>query len=237
MNITRNQNSEELSKYALIALSRALQSAGSDGVLLLISGGSVLSLVENLRVPETVPNLTVAMIDERFDTDPKVNNFLMLTQTAFYRDAVCAGVLFLESVPKEGESLSDFSERIASQWGKRFASFPNEKVVALLGVGPDGHTAGVFPFPENREWFEVFFVHTSNIFVGYDAQQKNIHPKRATATLAFLKDRVDETLVFMSGQSKRGALQDILSDDGELSETPARIIREMKNVSVFTDIF
>ena len=42
--------------------------------------------------------------------------------------------------------------------------------------------------------------------------------------------------MWMAGKEKIKAFNDIMSEDGSLAETPARIIKEMKNATIFTNI-
>lgn len=237
MDITRNNDTAGLAQATVSALSAILETGNTDGVLLLLSGGSALSLVEHMELPEgVIENLTIGMIDERYDIDPTINNYLLLQQTKFSQDAEKAGVSFISSVPTQAESLDAFAERMALSWKYWMHAHPAGKIAALLGVGPDGHTAGVLPFPEDPLLFGRLFTEPSCMAVGYNARGKHQYPKRATATLAFLKDHVDEAIVFMSGVSKAPALRDILSVEGDLCRTPARIFNSMTHVRLFTDI-
>jgi len=43
-------------------------------------------------------------------------------------------------------------------------------------------------------------------------------------------------VVFMVGEEKRNALERVLAEEGMLAETPARIVREMRDATIFTDI-
>lgn len=204
-------------------------------ILFLISGGSALKVLDKIDSAILHQDITVSMIDERFSTDPKVNNFLQLKQTAFFKKLLEKGGLFFDSTPALGESIASLTQRFDSflhQWKKLHA---DGIVVALLGMGEDGHTAGIMPFLENQKLFGHLFLEDEWV-VGYDAKDKNQYSLRVTTTMTFLKNQVDRAVVFIQGEAKKSALEKVIAKDGSLAETPARIWREMKNVVVVTDV-
>lgn len=116
------------------------------------------------------------------------------------------------------------------------AAHPDALVIATMGIGADGHTAGVMPFPEDETYFHKTFLDAERWVVGYDAGTKSPYPDRVTTSLAFLRDIVSSAVVYAVGTDKRSALERILASTGSLAETPARILSEMSRVDVFTDI-
>ncbi len=236
MNITRNTDIKKMQEAAAEALGEALFSARGTPVLLLLSGGSALEILSGIPAAHLGKNLTVGMLDERHDTDVDVNNFLQLEQTEFYRIAKDAGSRLIDSVPKEKESLETFSARIEKEWKRWRKENEDGTIIITEGIGRDGHTAGVMPFPENPGLFEQLFLDDGQWVRGYDAGAKNQYPRRATATLSFLKNEVDLAVVPVAGEEKRPAFRKVISDAGTLAETPARILREMKEVKIFTTL-
>lgn len=235
MNITRNTDIKKTQEAAAFALGEALFSAHGTAVLLLLSGGSALEILSGIPAAHLGKNLTVGMLDERYDTDPGANNFLQLEQSGFYRLAKSVGARFIDSVPKEKESLEAFSARIEKEWKRWRKENENGTIIITEGVGADGHTAGIMPLPENPELFAKLFLDDGQWVRGYDAGAKNQYPRRATATLSFLKNEVDLAIVPIAGEEKMSAFRKIISDEGTLAETPARILREMKEVKIFTN--
>jgi 6-phosphogluconolactonase/glucosamine-6-phosphate isomerase/deaminase len=102
-------------------------------------------------------------------------------------------------------------------------------------MGPDGHTSGIMPYPENPDYFYKTFDNTDQWIVAYDANAKNQYPQRVTTTFPFLR-MIDYSIFFVTGENKKNAFQRVLSNSAPLHETPATIIQSMKNVFVFTDI-
>lgn len=203
-------------------------------VLLLLSGGSALDVVNAFPEKMFSESITVGMLDERFETDISANNFLQLKATKGYSFAVAKGSHIIDSLPRENELLGEFAERIENAWKLWRVNNPSGKVFVLQGIGPDGHTAGIMPYSQDDILFEHLFINTRNWIIGYNAENRNKYPLRATATFSFLKQEVDESAVYIVGEEKVTALRSIFQEQGTLSKTPARILREMKAVTIFT---
>lgn len=224
----------DLDKNMGRAISELLMEKIGQPVLLLVSGGSALAVLEYADFVGG-ENLTISLLDDRFYKDHGINNFFQLTQTGFYRKAKAQGAKFISTLPKGKESLAMAAER----WEKALRSWASvglsgRTIIAIMGVGPDGHTAGIMPFPEDPHKFACLF-QNNNWVVGYDAGGKNQYPLRLTASISFLRTMVDYAFVYISGEKKRKILPVILTS-GDLPRCPARIIHQLKNVQIYTDI-
>jgi 6-phosphogluconolactonase/glucosamine-6-phosphate isomerase/deaminase len=111
---------------------------------------------------------------------------------------------------------------------------PNGIIRATVGIGPDGHTSGVLPHPEDPKKFEELFLGTK-LIVGYDVGTKNLHRFRMTSTFTLMK-KFDKVLTYMKGENKKEALTKVMAEEGDLATTPGRIIRELNNVTLITDV-
>jgi len=211
-----------LAKKAAEALDRHISSHWSeygDGFCLLMSGGSALTILDNgLDSSLFGKNTKVGILDERISDDPKASNFLQFKQTKFYGKLAKSGVFFIDI--KDGK-FSTLASKIP--------------IIATVGIGPDGHTSGMMPFPENPEYFEKTFNRTDQLVIEYDATGKSKFARRLTTTLPFMR-KIDYAVGIMTGEEKKQALERITAKEGTLSETPARIFREMKKVDIFTNI-
>lgn len=200
-------------------------------VSLFVSGGSALSVLEKLPSDMLQENLSVMMIDERYDRDSKVNNFSQLNKTNFFKQAVRQGVKFVDTSVLSGEDFGQYSLRFAQEVDR----LAKNKTVVLLGLGEDGHTAGIMPFAEESDKFAELFEGV-DLVVGYDASGKNPHPLRVTVTNTFLRNQVDAGVVFISGQKKKEALISVLKSSEDMAVIPGRIFHYIPQLSIFTDI-
>lgn len=223
MEIWRLRSKEEARQKAVDTLNKLFSI--KEPILFLASGGSALELLEHLNIPE---NMTVSVLDERYSTDLLINNFSQLSTKI-------QAVHVIDTRAQEGETLEQFAERFEQGLRSWKDENPNGKIVITQGMGPDGHTSGIMPYPENPELFETLFGDPKRWIVGYDATGKNEFPLRATTTLSFLRTQVDSSIAYITGENKKAALERVLAKDGSLAETPARIMREMKQVIMYTD--
>ncbi len=227
---------EKTVTQAANALARELLIVRKRPVLFLTSGGSAFALLDRLPVTLFGRTLTVGVLDERYSRRPTVNNFLQLKRTRFYKRAKSRGVEWIDTVPRRGETFTHFSKRFGGALHMWKRQNPKGRVIVTLGMGADGHTAGIMPYPDAPQRFRQLFASPLQWVVGYDAKKKNPHSLRATVTLLFLWREVDSTIALVCGEEKRSALSRMIATRGSLAKTPMRIIHQMKNVQVFTDI-
>lgn len=216
-------------------LSEKLTKAKKAGqkILLLLSGGSALRTLEYVNADALGDNLTIGMLDERYESANRNNNFIELTKTNFFRSARKAKTIFFDSSVKEYQSqkqLANKIEKFIRDWLKKNK---NGIIMATLGMGVDGHIAGIMPFPENEKLFKRLFIGT-NWIASYDAGDKNPYRFRITASITFLK-QLDETFAFICGQEKADAFKKI-SAKTQINIFPAKTLSLIKNITVYTDI-
>lgn len=231
-------NPTEAQLQASDALQTMLREKKRSGVpvLLLLSGGSAFSLLEAIPENALGAHITIGMLDERFSVGEDINNFAQFTKTAFYANAKTSGAAFIDTRGKVGETQDDLASRFEHALRNWVEAYTDGVVVATMGIGVDGHTAGIMPFPENPDLFQQLFEDEKRWVTAYDAGNKNPYPLRITVTLPFLREQVADAIMFVVGEEKKNTVRRVLAEKGTLAETPARIIREMKGVRIFTDI-
>lgn len=221
-----------LERSAQTALQAALLTDGQP-VLFLSSGGSCLNLLSGeWRLPG---DLTLGVLDERLTRDPSINNYRLLQQTDMYRQAMQVGANAIDTVPRSSDTVEQLADQLEAQLRTWRAAHPNGKIVATLGIGEDGHTAGMLPYPEDPLAFDRRFVTTSRWVTGYDAGGRSPYPLRATVTVPFLTQVIDEAIVYAAGRAKQRAIEATFSKTGNTAATPARIIMSIRQTAVFTD--
>jgi len=236
MKIFQDKDNEKVIQEAAKELNRLLGKAKGQPILLLLSGGSSLELISGIEIKNLGEHVTIGMLDERFSEDAGVNNFSQFASADFYWQAKDVGCRYIDTRIRHGETLNLLAERFDAELKNWNSAHPHGMMIATIGIGPDGHVAGIMPYPENPEKFIDLFDNLERWGVGYDAtKEKNDYPLRVTVTLPFLR-MVDYGVTYMAGENKRNALKQVLRKEGTLWETPGRILREMKDVMVFTDI-
>ncbi len=146
--------------------------------------------------------------DERFVPDGHEDRNDRQAREAFL-DRLQVPAENVRSMPAHGCSSS--MAEAADGYG---ASLPDEPFdLVLLGVGPDGHVASLFPgfaqvHETERRCVEVF-------------GSPKPPPERTSLTFPAL-NRTRATWFLVSGDGKADAVARALADDGSLDETPAR---------------
>lgn len=227
-------DAENPQERAGIELENILEHAQHTPVLLLTAGGSARTILEHVSPAVLGPYLTVGVLDERFSTDPAVNNFTQLKQTRFFQSAQDAGCVFITTEVEKGEDIEDLAERFEASVRAWRSENPDGAVIATIGVGEDGHVAGMMPYPKDEHTFISLF-NGPRWVVGYDAQDKNEYPLRVTITNTFISSQVQSALVFAVGGEKTDILAQALRAPGPAHELPAYVLHDLKNVTVVTD--
>ncbi len=235
MHIMTKKHRKDVIKKAAQLLTTALDAEGREPLLFLASGGSAQEVLEQIDHRILGEHITLGVVDERYGVDKNDQNFYQLTQTAFAQAVRTAGGTLCDAGVAEARDVFHAGELLARCIYDFRLRYPDATIITLLGVGVDGHTAGIMPFNDDAEVFRSLFVDTEAYAVGYDAKDKNAFPLRATVTCAFLAQDVDYAVVYAVGADKKDALHRVVQEDGLLHETPARIFHAMKDVVLCTD--
>jgi 6-phosphogluconolactonase/glucosamine-6-phosphate isomerase/deaminase len=133
------------------------------------------------------------------------------------------------------EINEETSEEVRIQWEvslRVWKSVHQDGVVlATMGVGLDGHTAGIFPrVPEVDMSGE-------SLIVAYTLPEgTHQYAERITTTFTFLMEWVDEAIVYVVGEEKREVFMRLEKGTETREEMPACVFHEMRSVKLFTDI-
>lgn len=234
MNLIAESTKNNAYQRAVTELNESLQRHNSHSVLLLCSGGSALSLVDAIDPKSLTDQITVTVLDERYSTDPKENNFDLLTQSSFYDHIQEAGCPVIDTRVRESESLDGLADRFNQALKQWVADNPDGIVVATFGIGADGHISGIMPFPESESLFDSQFIHTGRYAVGYDAVHKNPYRYRVTTTVSFLVEHITEAVVYVSDAERQSVVQQILDANKRLHQLPGVMLHDLARVSLVT---
>lgn len=230
-------NSSTLAPRAGEAITEVLAQYPETPVLLLFSGGSALSIIEHIDSEHVNDRVTLSVLDERFQASESESNFAQLEATDFYAKAVANGAYVIDPRGVEGENLAETAAWFEASLRGWRQQHPGGIVVITQGIGEDGHTAGILPFPENPDYFKTTFEDDARWAIGYELLvEKDAHTERITVTLPFLREQVTSSVVYATGGTKHDTLRALLEQpDASLAKMPARVINQMNDVLLCTD--
>lgn len=182
-----------------------------DTVLFLSGGSTPKPLYEILAKEKKLKPGAVALVDERFGKPFHSNsNEKMIQETGLPSYFSKNGTPYYPILQKGNDrktTASKYSAVVASL----FTDFPSR--VAVLGIGSDGHTAGIPPRNEKLKIKREKFVTEFSDFPGEFRQ-------RITLTFSALS-KMDLLIVLVFGENKEEALRKMFLP-GSLEEIPAR---------------
>ena len=185
-----------------------------------LSGGSVAEafLPPLVQLGEQASGLEIFWCDERLvPLDDEQSNYRRAKELWFDDAKVPPRQIFplvSEHEPQQAALEYERLLRIA-------AGFPLD--LALLGVGPDGHIASLFPNApalSSRSWVEVV----------HDAPKPP--PERLTLTMEVF-ERTPDVIVAAFGENKADAIAESLREDSHLPL--AQLLRRAPHVDLFLD--
>ncbi len=225
-------------KEASTALSSFLTEHKNKDILLLLSGGSAFSLLEGVDTSFLSERVTLSVLDERYTKEAKESNFSHLTTLPFFKKAVTQNVSFIDPRPRPEETLEVCGKRFDDTLKQWNTTHQDGIVLATLGIGADGHTAGIFPFPKNKEIFEALFLNPTLYAVGYTIPNTSNNPQREriTATGSYLMRHIHQAIIFATGEEKALILEKLKHNTGSSWEIPALLLHTLPDAHLYTDI-
>jgi len=236
MHLSTYQSELDAIQHASEQLKRIFESFQDQPLLFLSSGGSVLALLEYIPQNLLSKRLTVSTLDDRFSHKPSANTFAQLSATSFFERAKAAGARVIDTTPQMNETLEQFGRRIDATFKQWQQEHETGVVAATMGMGADGHTSGIMPYPNEPEEFDALFCRTDAWVVGYNAGNKNEIPDRATTTIPFLTGHVRHAVMLIMGKEKKSAFERLCAMEGSICKTPARVVHDMNDVQIFTTL-
>lgn len=227
MEIVRSNTAAATAGQKLTALLHARQGTPT---LLLVSGGSALTILEHVAVDTLGSWLTLSVLDERYSPDPAERNFNQLQTTGLYQQALQQGVNIIDPLPTNDLTLKEAGERFADALMSWRAAHPEGRVTAIMGVGADGHTAGIFAGEygvdfAGDEWVVAYSV----------PQQVSQYTDRITVSYTFLRTQVAEALVYAVGEAKQPVITQLEQGDCTEDVMPAYIVKALPCAVLVTD--
>lgn len=194
--------------------------AAGHKVLWLVSGGSnIVSSVEITdRISEELSHqLTILPIDERYGKDghPDSNIAQLLAGGFKPKNATLLNIL---------EANQSFEATVAAYGSITRQSFAKaDAIISQLGIGADGHIAGILPHSIATE-------PTSDFVIGYDSPPY----MRMTVSFAAL-EKVHAHYIFAFGLAKKGTMHLLESADVPRTEQPAQFLKTVNEAHIYSD--
>jgi 6-phosphogluconolactonase/glucosamine-6-phosphate isomerase/deaminase len=189
-------------------------------VLWLISGGSNIDIETQAlsEIPlDLQTNLTIALNDERYgpyghkDSNMQQFNDALQSETK----ANIIPVIVPESLPLQATTMH-FGENIDKLFNAA------DIVVSQLGMGNDGHIAGILPGSPA--------ISAKGSVTSYTAEQY----ERITITFETLR-RIHVVYLFAFGSNKRQQLEQLRDENIPIEDQPAQFLKQLPEVYVYND--
>ena len=212
------------SKTAIENIFQQIQRSLASGapVLWFVSGGSAIqiqtAIMQKLSqdVPDTLTQLTIMPVDERYGPVGHADsNGAQMRQAGF----AAGRARWIDIL--DGETLDETLAHYEALVDENFARA--KTVIATLGLGPDGHTAGVLP--DSPAAYD-----TTSTVIGYNWSDYT----RMTLGLAQLR-QIDRAFVLAYGDAKCAALQRLHDNQEVISTLPAKVLYDIPRVTVYND--
>ncbi|GAC1386795.1 MAG: hypothetical protein NVS1B7_7160 [Candidatus Saccharimonadales bacterium] len=188
-------------------------------VLWLISGGSNIQVAVNTmeRLSGYDEKLHIMLLDERFGpVGHEDSNWQQLLEAGF---SASQAVLYPVLQPQLDYPIT--IQTYAANLRSCFKSV--DVVIGLLGMGADGHTAGILPRSPACE-------PTDQLVVSYQTAEYI----RITTTFAALQ-HIDIAYCLAYGENKKDALIQLRDLELPLAEQPIQILKQLKQAYVYND--
>ncbi|KKS97689.1 MAG: 6-phosphogluconolactonase, 6-phosphogluconolactonase [Candidatus Gottesmanbacteria bacterium GW2011_GWA2_43_14] len=196
--------------------------------LTFLSGGSAVSLYsllsEKLKKAPLHPRRHVfAQADERFQPENKNDiNAYQIEKSGLPQSLREKNIAF-HAIPQR-ETLMEAQDNYRLTINRLFNI--SDIKIAVLGIGEDGHTAGLLPGYMDK-W------DTQSLVAGYE--NSGGFPQRISLTPQAIS-RCGLALVVLSGKSKQPVLQRLLDKkENDLNKFPAEAINSISEVKILTD--
>jgi len=221
MKIIKVENSEE----GIEICKKLLYEIISKNTILFLSGGKTpKALYETLAKEKKLNVGAVAMVDERYAPSSQFKvpssklgtNEFMIKNTRLLSYLQKLNIKFYPILENKdiGQTTKDYDETV------RFLFNYFGKSVGILGVGMDGHTAGLPAGVQSSEFGVQSETNLVTSFTDFPGEYK----ERISLTFLGLS-KLDQIIVLVFGEDKKKALK-LMFKPGSIAEIPARFLTQ-----------
>jgi len=170
----------------------------------------------------------IFMLDERVAPVDSIDSNYFLAYNTFLRQLITESRIpenNLHPVKFNFEHTSQF--QVVKRYSDVLFGISNQLDILIVGVGPDGHIASLFPNHKSIENDSFGFIEV------YDSPKMPKH--RMSASKNLIKSSII-TLAFFTGKEKHQSFKDFFNQDISEIQCPAKIIQKIKKLYLFTDL-
>jgi len=206
-------------------LSEALSKHGT--ATLLVSGGSTPApLYEALSKSElNWKKIKIALVDERWvNQDHSASNEALIKRTLLINNAAAAEFVGMKNAAKTANAGQSDTEA-------SYRKLPQPFSLAIVGMGPDGHTASLFPHAKGLA--NALKADSENLTAAITATQSEVtgtNTERMTMTLSALM-KTERIIILFTGEDKL-AVFSAAQKDGPVEDMPIRALLHQEQVPV-----
>jgi 6-phosphogluconolactonase len=209
-------------------LSTWIRSSNSEKMVCFCAGGSALSIYNSIT-DELVKRRTIFMMgDERVSREPSINNHEQLKARL--------GSTYQSFRIIDSSFYDETSEAYVDRLNQEVKNFLHDKftIVCILGIGEDGHTAGIFPL--DKELFQAEYP-DEGMYVPVHIEGLTID-SRASLTPTFIESNAQAIFAYATGEKKRPVIERLkeATEETPINELPAAILHRIKDAALYTDI-
>lgn len=188
-------------------------------VVWIITGGS--SIPQLCQVMAAVPEelsgrLAILLSDERYGPPGHADSNMQQYLAAGFTPKQATLVPVLRDALDMKETAAIYNQAVATALSAADYRF------ATLGMGPDGHVAGILPESEA--------VNAGTLVTAYSAEKF----ERITLTFEALR-QMDECMLLVFGEPKLQALKNLRDKQLPLTAQPAQIVKKISHCTVWND--
>ena len=198
----------------------------------LCGGRSVVGLLRELaqasvnQPRELLRRLHFFMVDERIVPLASPESNFGGLKAQLFDELIAQGLISDDQLHPFTASFDDAPER-CQEYYQELQRFGGRFAVVVLGVGEDGHVAGLFPRHPVLEQVSPGFASF------FDSPKPP--PARMTATRALI-EASSLGIILVLGEGKRKAWDDFSASPGSVLECPARLVKEIREYLIVTDL-
>ncbi|QPK64952.1 6-phosphogluconolactonase [Methylomonas sp. LL1] len=206
-------------------LSEAISKHGA-ATLLVSGGGTPAPLYEALSKTElNWKKIKIALVDERWvDQDHAASNEALIRRTLLINNAKTAEFTGMKTAAKTATAGQGETEAL-------YRKLPQPFSLAIVGMGPDGHTASLFPHAKGLAG--ALNTDNDNLTAAISANQTEVtgpNTERLTLTLPALL-KTDRVIILFTGEDKL-AVFSAAQQPGPIEDMPIRALLHQEQVPV-----